>query len=142
MSKTATKIITKVEIDSLGLEILTPAFEAADAIASEDARSKGGWVRLCKVQGSAKSPYVVAIRKVKTERVFQFGCGCKDWIFRRQKTGQLCKHQRAFLMDAIENPGKFWMYKSGVAFAQAVAEALAPQVEAAIHGHQADEKAA
>lgn len=139
---TATKIVTKVEIDSLGLEILSPAFAAADEAATPEGRSRGGWVRLCKVQGSAADPYVVAIRKVKTERQFQFGCGCKDWIFRRQKSGQLCKHQRAFLMDAIQHPGKFWMYKAGVAFAQTVAAELAPQVEAAIHGHKADEKAA
>lgn len=139
---TATKIVTKVEIESLGLEILHPAYAAADAAATPEGRSRGGWVRLCKVQGSAADPYVVAIRKVKTERQFQFGCGCPDWMYRRQKTGQLCKHQRAYLMDAISNPSAFWMYKAGVAFAQAVAAAIAPQVQTAIASHKANEKAA
>ena len=140
--KTATKIVHQVEIDSLGLEILTPAHAAADAVATEAGRSKGGWIRLCKVSGSAADPYVVSIRKVKTERGFQFGCGCADWRFRRNKAGTLCKHQKAYLMNAIQNPGLFWMYKAGVAFAQAVADELAPQIQQAIHGATADEKAA
>jgi hypothetical protein len=134
--------VAKIEIESLGLEILTPAYAAADEAASEQGRSKGGWIRLCKVQGSSADPYVVAIRKVGTPGGFQFGCGCKDWIYRRQKTGQLCKHQRAYLAEAVENPGKFWMYRAGVAFAQTVATEIAPQVHTAIHGAKANEASA
>lgn len=137
-----TQVHTKIEIDALGADILDDAFAAADAVATDAGRSRGGFIRLCKVDGSGADPYVVAIRKVKTERKYQFSCGCRDWIFRRNKAGTLCKHQKAFLANAIQNPNMFWMYEAGVVFAQSVAEQLAPMVETAIAKHNADEKAA
>ena len=140
--KTQAKVVTSIQIDALGEDILDAAYEAADMVATSAGRSKGGYVRLCKVEGSGASPYVVAIRQVKTDRKYQFSCGCRDWIFRRNKLGTLCKHQKAFLAEAIDNPGKFWMYEAGVAFAASVAVQLGPRVDAAVVGHQADEKAA
>jgi len=139
----ATKIgHVAVEIDALGTDVLAVAYDAAKAVASPATITRGGWVGLCKVQGSTSDPYKVSIRKVKSDRGFQFGCGCRQWIYRCNKAGTLCKHQKAFLAEAVNNPGKFWMYEAGVAFAQAVSDAIAPMVQAAIHGHDADEKAA
>jgi hypothetical protein len=139
---TKTQIQTAIVIDSLGADILEEAFQAADAVATSAGRTRGGWVGLCKVQGSGSDPYKVAIRRVSSERQFQFGCACKHWIFRCNKDGSLCKHQQDFLANAVQHPERFWMYKAGLAFAQAVASALAPSVQTAIHGHKANEVAA
>ena len=139
---TQAKAVTQIEIDSLGADVLENAFQAADMVATETGRTRGGYVGLCKVQGSASDPYKVAIRRVKTERQFQFSCGCRHWIYRCNKAGTLCKHQKDFLANAIVNPGKFWMYEAGVVFAQSVAEQLAPMVETAVGNHTSNEKAA
>jgi len=136
---TKTKLTTTISIDALGADILEDAYQAADAVATEEGRSRGGYIRLAKVDGSGADPYVVAIRRVKTERGFQFACGCKHWIYRCNKAGTLCKHQKAYLADAIENPGKFWMYQAGVSFAASIAAQLEPMIDTAVSKHTADE---
>ena len=79
---------------------------------------------LGKVQGSDSDPYKIAIRRVKTQRGFQFSCGCKHWIFRCNKEGTLCKHQQAFLAD----PTVHFVTEPGLHFVAAVEAAIAPLV--------------
>ncbi len=119
MAKLATNLtVAKVEIDSLGGEILTPAFNAADAIADGSHRTRGGYVALGAVQGS--DTYKIAIRPVKTERGFQFACGCKHWIFKCNKAGTLCKHQKAFLA----NPEDHFVTAPGQAFCASIEQSI------------------
>lgn len=102
---------------------LSSAFTYADETATEAGRSNGGWVRLAKVAGSAPEPYVVAARK--TASGVQFACSCAHWKFRLSKTGELCKHQEAFL-NAGESPKgkhKVWYFKAGQSFATVLAAA-------------------
>lgn len=100
-------------------ELMHVAFEAADAVSSERGRSRGGYIRLGRVAGSAAEPYVIAVRMLKSGKV-QFGCGCPDWKFRRQSNGTLCKHQQAVLTGGMSRKGshRVWYYKAGVAFVE------------------------
>ena len=51
-----------------------------------------GWLRLASVASmSGGDAYHVAFRKLKDGSI-TFGCSCKDWIFRRQHTGECYKH--------------------------------------------------
>jgi hypothetical protein len=80
---------------------LTAAFYAAKDAATPDAQKGGGWVRLATCDSmSGGEPYAVAVRGLKDGRI-QIGCACKNWIFRCQKTGQLCKHQQAVLCGGL-----------------------------------------
>lgn len=94
------------------------ALETAREASTENGKSRGGWVRLTRVQGSAADPYVVAVRELKDGRI-QFGCDCAHWKFRCNKAGNLCKHQQASLTGGHPKPGAplhVWWYKAGEAF--------------------------
>lgn len=92
----------------------------AKAIEAETVTTYGSWVRLASVASmSGGESYHVALRKLKTGEC-QFGCSCKDWIFRRQKTGEMCKHQMAYVAGGATNGTdsgkvKVWYSKAGTA---------------------------
>lgn len=102
--------------------VLSKGWEVAHAASTEAGRSPGGWIRLARVKGLEEEPYVIAIRPAG--KGFQFGCSCKDWIYRRRHTRTMCKHQRQFLTLAVSEPRRFWFYRAGHAFVSAVAVEL------------------
>ena len=68
---------------------------------------------------SGGDAYHVAFRKLKDGSI-TFGCSCKDWIFRRQHTGECCKHQMAFIAGGSTHGTdsgkvKVWPTKAGLA---------------------------
>ena len=97
---------------------LEKAYEVAAMTSTSNGRSPGGWIRLARVQGSASEPYVVAIRRISTPQRFQFGCGCPDWVYRKRRTGALCKHQRMLFQGKSQT--RVWFYKAGTMFFQII----------------------
>lgn len=95
------------------------AFEAANAVSTQYGRSRGGYIRLARVAGSGAEPYVIAVRRLKNGTI-QFGCGCPNWIYKRQSSGTLCKHQESVLTGGLNHKGKakVWYYKAGGAFVE------------------------
>lgn len=95
---------------------------AAEEASTAAGRSRGGWVRLARIEsrsGREVAPYVIAIRAVASEHSpVQFGCSCPDWMFRKSKSGGTCKHQREFLSHMGGSaPGiGLWLYRAGAAF--------------------------
>lgn len=81
------------------------AHGAANACACPEHRSRGGYIRTGFAKGSAKEPYVIAVRKLKDGRI-QFTCGCPHWRYRCQSSGTLCKHQMAFLTGGFTPKGR------------------------------------
>lgn len=99
---------------------------AADKASTPAGRSKGGWVRLARIEsrsGRDVAPYVIAVRAVASEsKPIQFGCSCPDWIFRKAKSGGTCKHQREFMshLGGSSPATGLWLYKAGAAFIASV----------------------
>jgi len=100
---------------------LGAALEASTAAG----RKSNGWVRLARFRsfseakpGEKAPTYVLAIRPLVGEKGYQLGCSCPDWMHRRSKTGELCKHQTAFLAHAGGTKPKAgkWLYRAGSAF--------------------------
>jgi hypothetical protein len=131
--------LSNLTIATLGTEVLDLAYETAEPACPRWARTKGDWVRLARVKGSAKKPYVIAIRRVATRRGFQFSCGCPQGKFRcntvRGAEHRLCKHQRAFLQDALGLSPKIQFYQAGLQFVREVAASLGLPEEAEIFHH-------
>lgn len=106
----------------LSMVSLERARLAADKVSTPAGRSRGGWVRLARIEsrsGRDVPPYVIAIRGIASEKTpVQLGCSCPDWLFRKMKTGGTCKHQREFLAHLGGSaPGiGLWLYKAGAAF--------------------------
>ena len=92
-------------------------------------RKRGGWIRLARVASMTDrkeiSPYVVAFRP--TEKGYQLGCDCPDWIHRHSHSGGQCKHQKLFLEHlGTTNYNKgIWMYRAGIIFLDTVWNSLA-----------------
>jgi len=129
-------------ISKVSVSVLKAAFEAADTCATTAGRSKGGWVRLAKVQGSAAAPYVIAIRPVSTERQYQFSCGCPDYLYRKSKVpGACCKHMQRFFQESTTTPGSFWFYKAGKAFVETTQALVRGRVEVPVPCHEESEAA-
>lgn len=104
------------------LETQYAAFEAADAASTAYGRSKGGFVRLARVTSSVgTTPYVVSVRRLN-DGTIQFGCNCPNWIYRRQSSGTLCKHQRSVLTGGENHRGhnRVWYYRAGQAFLEVI----------------------
>jgi len=138
--------IKGITITAVSSSILVSALEVADANATQAGRSKGGWIRLAKCQGSAAEPYVIAARPVSTDRQVQFSCSCPDYLYRKSKIpGACCKHMSRFFAESATKPGEFWFYKAGVSFVAAVAAEIvggAAVAQLPIHKHKANEQAA
>jgi hypothetical protein len=134
---------TGIKIASISSSILLAALEVADSCATDAGRSKGGWIRLARVQGSAESPYVIAVRRVSTDRKVQFSCSCPDFLYRKQKIpGALFKHQQRFFNECATKPGQFWFYKAGHAFTLSVLSQIVASVSALpIAAHKPSEAA-
>lgn len=114
--------IKGVTITAVSSQVLVSALEVADSCATAAGRSRGGWIRLAKCQGSAAEPYVIAARPVRTDRKVQFSCSCPDYIHRKSKIpGACCKHMSRFFAESATKPGEFWFYRAGVSFVAAVA---------------------
>jgi hypothetical protein len=99
---------------------------SAEKASTPAGRSRGGWVRLARVEsrtGREVEPYVIAIRAIASDRSpVQFGCSCPDWVYRKQKTGESCKHQREFLSHVGGSSPRIglWLYKAGAAFTASI----------------------
>lgn len=93
--------------------------------ASTDNGRRRDWVRVARIRsltepktGEKRQSYVLAVRPTSTEKGFQFGCSCPDWIHRKAQTGETCKHQRLFLSEANHTSIKagIWLYRAGKSF--------------------------
>lgn len=93
---------------------------------------KRDWVRVARIRsmtepktGEKRQSYVLAVRPTSTEKGFQFGCSCPDWIHRRSQSGATCKHQRLFLAEAKQTSIQdgIWLYKAGKSFLKVFREA-------------------
>lgn len=114
-----------MEIRSKVLMGIGAALEAT----TEAGQSAGGWVRLARMrnfsdrttESDKQMTYVLAVRPVSTGREFQFGCSCPDWLHRKSKTGEHCKHQKAFLEQSVKRgpKGGLWLYRAGRFFLSA-----------------------
>lgn len=126
---------------TLGTEVLDPAFVAAAKVSPSWSRTRGGWMRLARVKGTAKKPYVIAVRRCEGSRGFQFACGCAHWRNRlnaasvRGAEHKLCKHQERFLREAVKVDRSIEFFESGLLFVRAIAEELGLDEDAAIFGN-------
>lgn len=81
-----------------------------------------GWIRLARMlsmddnRSQDGTTYIISCRKVHGGEKMQFGCGCPDWVYRKQHTGDLCKHQVAFLTQPVRRSFEMWYYAAGKAF--------------------------
>lgn len=95
---------------------------AADKVSTPAGRTQGGWIRLARVgsrTGRDVKPYVIAVRARNHARVpVQIGCSCPDWMFRKLRSGETCKHQREFMAHIGGSAPniELWIYKAGAAF--------------------------
>lgn len=114
--------------EGASMEKQIAAFEAADATSTDYGRKRGGYVRLARVTGSEK-PYVIAARRMEDGNV-QFTCSCPNWIYRRQSSGTLCKHQESLLTGGDNHRGhnRVWPYKAGEAWTAALGKKVQKKV--------------
>lgn len=110
-------------------ETLAVAYNAARVTTTLNGRSRGGWIRLGRVKGTAVAPYVIAIRQLKDGR-YDLGCDCPHFVFRCRKAGKSCKHIEAVLTASrgsrcatgVSHKGshQVWWYDAGKAFVSAI----------------------
>lgn len=127
MSKNTSTVVAKTlfSVDGRG-EPMKRAFRVAKSAATRYGKATG-WIRLASVlsmdadRSQDGTKYVLACREVNDGTKIQFSCSCPDYIYRKQQTGSLCKHQVSFLTQTPVRGFERWYYRAGLAFLQALA---------------------